>query len=235
MIWVARALWLLCLLFGATAAYVGLTDPSAIAGMGLTGLNSLTPVVVAVVALVYATAGLLILRHRPGHTIGWLLLVPGCLFAFVFATQVLGAALLGTNDALASWLVLVSAIAFWPAIVLAGPVVALVFPDGRFAGPRWRAASLIFVMLIGIALVVSAIRPSDIGGVVANPLATNVLPGWIYELFDLIAPFVIFGLLIAVIGSIVVRFRRSSGDERRQLKWFTVVGGRSETDTALAV
>lgn len=221
MIWIARALWLLCLLFGATAAYVGLTNPSAVAGMGFTGLSALTPAVVGVVALGYATSGLLILRHRSGHTIGWILLLSGCLFAFVFATQMHGAALVGIDDTSASWLVLISALAFWPAILLGGPIVALVFPDGRFAGPRWRAASLAFLTIIGIALFLSAVRPSDISGLVSNPLAIRTLPGWLYELSDLIAPFVIFGLLAVVVGSIVVRFRRSTGDVRQQIKWFT--------------
>jgi hypothetical protein len=221
MIWVARVLWLLCLLFGATAVYVGYTNLVALAAMGLTGLSALTPVVVSVVALVYATSGLLILRHRSGHPIGWLLLVPGTLFALVFATQILGAALLGEDDALASWFVWFSALTFWPAIILAGPVVALVFPDGGFAGPRWRIASLVFLAIIGIAMVSSAFRPSAISGVVPNPLALRTVPAWIYGLLDLIAPLVIFGLLAVVVGSIVVRFRRATGDEGQQLKWFT--------------
>jgi class 3 adenylate cyclase len=221
MIWIARALWLLCLLFGATAAYVVITNPGAVEKMGFTGLSALAPVVAAVVALGYATSGLLILRHQSGHLIGWLLLAPGTLFAFVFATQTLGGALIGNDDTPAAWLVWISAMAFWPAIILAGPVLALVFPDGRFAGQRWRAASLGFLAFIAIALFVSAVRPSDISGLVSNPLALPALPDWIYALLDLTAPFVIFGLLAVVIGSIVVRFRRSTGGVRQQIKWFT--------------
>src|SRR4051812_30556884 len=90
LIWFARGLWLLCLFLGAISAYVGLTDPRATALNGLGGVGPLGPAIVGVVGLVDATAGLLILRQRVRHTVGWLLILSGLTIAFVFAAQMLG-------------------------------------------------------------------------------------------------------------------------------------------------
>jgi signal transduction histidine kinase len=97
----------------------------------------------------------------------------------------------------------------------------LLFPDGHPPSPRWRAVG--WLAGTGIAL---AVAGTMIGlwpvrhAALENPdtvqpvgVGTAVLP--VGFLLTAVAA-------IGAIASLVVRFRRSTGDERQQLRWFTV-------------
>ncbi len=90
----------------------------------------------------------------------------------------------------------------------------LLFPSGRTPGPRWR-----WVLRIGIGAEVGAIA----GGL--------AFPGWAYPGCDVgssilcraveIALYTgLEGFVILSVAGLVVRYRRSAGVERLQLKWF---------------
>jgi hypothetical protein len=59
-------------------------------------------------------------------------------------------------------------------------------------------------------------------GLPANPLGVKSAEGFL-ELVQAIAGVTTPFLALAVVGSLVLRFRRSRGDERQQLKWLTYV------------
>jgi signal transduction histidine kinase len=103
-------------------------------------------------------------------------------------------------------------------------LLPLVFPDGRPASPRWRLlgwievgflACMAFVLVFG-----EAEFPGPTGSAgIENPVYLSFL-GDLPTLDPLVlASFVAFFALGVV--SLVVRFRRSSGIERQQIKWFT--------------
>src|SRR5687767_14070264 len=86
---------------------------------------------IAVVVLVFATAGLLISRQQPRNAVGWLLLGGGLALGGVFLGYLVGVLLAETDPVVGSWFVLVGVVLFGPAIYLVGPGLASVFPDGH--------------------------------------------------------------------------------------------------------
>jgi hypothetical protein len=99
----------------------------------------------------------------------------------------------------------------------------LLFPDGRPPSPRWRPVAWLAGATTAAFVVLAAVQPTlELGaGRVANPIGVaavgnpeDSVPGLV--LLDLIGV-----LVVAAVVALVVRFRRSRGDERLQLKWFT--------------
>jgi signal transduction histidine kinase len=172
--------------------------------------------------------GALSLSRAPRNRMGLLLLWVAVIVAFAFVTSEV-ATYLGERGRLeeAGWWAwpgnTLWTIGVFPLLI----VLPLWFPDGRLPSPRWR-----FVLWAGaVAMAVSFIGagfglPSfDIveqpaGGFITapNPLYLEAL-----EPFAAVAgatwPLLLV-LFVLATASMVIRFRRSSGTERQQLKWF---------------
>jgi len=169
----------------------------------------------------FVLVGVVILFRRPGHPIGTLF----CLIAVVasFSTaagQYVLADYSGNAElpgpAEAAWVGTVTG-SFIPVLFT---LIVAVFPSGRLLSEKWRwitwtMIGVVVLMLVQAAMLWPVRSPAfevedEIAGSSAAPI--------IFEL-------VFAGLLIALIGSVVslvVRFRRSRGIERLQLKWFTL-------------
>ena len=107
-------------------------------------------------AALLAVVGGLIVTRQPRNAVGWILWVAG-MASFVstlssayanFAVTPAGAALPGAT--LVAWL---APIAFFPSLVAIVILVPLLFPDGRFLGPRWRWVGALGT--VGIALIIA--------------------------------------------------------------------------------
>ncbi|HVM30430.1 MAG TPA: hypothetical protein VM305_06635 [Candidatus Limnocylindrales bacterium] len=226
MIWIARAVWFVAVILAAVCASAGLLFGEVIERFMS---DSIGPAMFATIGLVgfgYASAALLILRHRPRHVVGWLLLAAGLVLCAEFASLAAGAQLATEGSPLGGWLLAVSALGFWPTVMLAGPVVALVFPDGRLPSARWRRPVIVATVLMVGSLVLLALRPGPVSielgsHTPVNPLGLDALPAELFGPVDAIGTLAIPVSLLAAISAVVVRFRRATGDERQQLKWFT--------------
>jgi hypothetical protein len=215
--WLAWGLWLL-----AAAGFVG--------AFLLVLLDSRQAAVLAVVDywsaalpfLAFTTVGVLILSRRPHNAIGWLCWAIGAVVGlgnvgFQAALRIAGnpvsrpVALVG----------LLSSATFLVSLLGLLPLLVLVFPSGRLPSRRWRPALWIFAGGLVLYLGLYVLQPGPLGdGLPANPLGV----GWAERLMERIGPvlFLLFGLFVVlVLGSLVLRFRRSRGDERQQLKWLT--------------
>jgi hypothetical protein len=183
----------------------------------------LTDVGLVIAFNAFVVVGALVASRQPRNAVGWLFLAAP-LFAMTagFSEQYAHRALIGDAGELPAGLV-VGWLYLWtwyPAIGMVG-LVALLFPDGRVPGRRWRwvlgaYAGLLTVGTIGAAVYPTPIFTEEVGSP-TNPLGMGPLEG----ILDLGAP-VVFLLLIpltlAILLSVVVRYRRSAGDERLQLK-----------------
>jgi heme/copper-type cytochrome/quinol oxidase subunit 3 len=107
--------------------------------------------------------------------------------------------------------------------VAAVPLLIMVFPTGILPSPRWRPLAWLIVGLSVIAAAGIAVEPRSIQvtreDFVPNPIAVAELE----RLLDLVLPMIGIAFLLASLGavaSVVVRFHRSRGEERQQLRWF---------------
>jgi hypothetical protein len=216
-VWVG-AIWLLAMT-GAVALVVaalyGASGPDAGSALLFAAL--------AVAVAAYAGVGAVLLLRRKGERVGALLLAAAVMIGLTFLGYFGGAILAiasGTHDVLAGLLALVGAVCLLPTLILAGPALALVFPDGYLPGPRWRwpVLGLVVIALVSSALVL--VRPGPIGDDLAlNPVGISSAD-WLAGLSDLGFVLGLPGVLFLAVAAVVVRFRRSRDAEREQLKWF---------------
>jgi hypothetical protein len=103
----------------------------------------------------------------------------------------------------------------------------LLFPTGRLLSPRWRPAAWLAGAATATFTVLAALRPDldpAADHVVANPIGVAAVEN--PEESAVGVTLLILVILVGVVGfvSLVIRFRRSRGEERQQLKWFTYAG-----------
>jgi signal transduction histidine kinase len=100
----------------------------------------------------------------------------------------------------------------------------LLFPDGHLPGRRYRLVP--WVGAVGLVLAVPgwSMSPDRTSEFVSgrNPLAVEALPTGALLTVGMT---MFTGALLASAASLVVRFRRSVGNERQQLKWFAAAAG----------
>jgi len=164
--------------------------------------------------------------RRPGNVVGLVLMVAafvvaGTFLAFIWAAILTQAR--GPHDVLAGVVSVVAGLGIYPSLIAAGPLLALVFPDGRLPGPRWKWPIGVVVGLLVVGLGMVAIRPGPTGGSLAdNPLVIHGLPGSdaFWAMGDVIAAAALPLSLLLAMAAVIVRMRRAGEVERAQLKWF---------------
>lgn len=178
-------------------------------------------------AIPFALVGALIASHRPENAIGWIMCAVGVSEALALgAGEYAWRALVGRPGSLplgdemawvASW-------AWIPGAALLSTFLLLLFPDGRLPSRRWRPVAWLALALLGVMAIALGLTWPSRGAWMVDAAATPPDLGWI----DILGG-TAFGAFIALcvpaaIGSLVVRFRRSHGTQRQQMKWF-VYGG----------
>jgi hypothetical protein len=178
------------------------------------------------VVLAYATMGALLIHRRPGNPVGWLLSAVGiCVSVSILASAYAGLALVvqpgsWPAGAFAAWLNRVSGVL---AVLLAGPILILVFPDGRLPSPRWRPAALVLGIGAVLGILNLALAPGAFPDFrVANPFGLDAIGPIGQPLDALVNALLVVGTVGALL-SVVARFRRADPIQRQQLKWFGYV------------
>jgi hypothetical protein len=174
-----------------------------------------------------AGAGAVIASRLPRNPVGWCFLAMGVGMAVAISSGVYAELGLDSThgplpaDEVAAWF---SSWIFIPVIFGVPLYLLLVFPDGRFLSPRWRWVGFGLAAIVALASVALAFKPGEIEPLgVQNRLAFGGKAGELMTALDSITNLLAlpgFGLAVA---GLVVRFRRSRGVERQQLKWFTYV------------
>ncbi len=222
--WLAWLLWVFSALFAATA--LAITAQSAVREVsyievGAT-LNALA------IAAAFSTVGALVASRRSENPIGWIMCAVGLLFASsglgdAYAVYALyGGAEQMPGAAFAAW---VSTTTTTTAI-LAFPLLLLLFPDGRPPSRRWWLVVWLVVFVLVAESTSSALLTERFVGYgdISNPFHIAPLDplGDAYTTYARTS-LSILALLLPTIG-LVMRFWRSRGIERQQLKWFVSAG-----------
>ncbi|MFL6106345.1 MAG: hypothetical protein ACJ72L_05230 [Marmoricola sp.] len=209
----------------AGAAALTITAEVAALATGIGG-NIGNGVFIWAITLVFGLTGALIAARHPQNPIGWLFLTAavaaglGSLsgsYADIYVAQRQGPQLLGRVAAQygeLSWM---------PFIILPATFLLALFPDGHLASPRWRPVAWCAAIGMTSGFVDEGMKP---GPIPDHPELTN--PFGVHS--PLIDPVDGLSLLLVGIGiigssaSLVVRYRRSRGVEREQLKWLALAG-----------
>jgi hypothetical protein len=215
--------------WGALAAYVAITalavELVAVQGASADSLGALG-------FAGFAVVGTLIALRQPRNAVGWLLLVVAIAFAAVNAAE--GWVEVGNPGRVA-----VAGVASWGTNVwfsLGIIILPLLFPDGRLPSPSWRPVLWLAVADLVLSVSSGMLMPGPLelqqSSGIDNPL--GVEGGLAGALSDVEVPGGATALVLAG-ASVVVRFRRSRGLERQQLKWFALVGVTTAACLAVAV
>jgi signal transduction histidine kinase len=185
----------------------------------LTGWN-FSDVFDGVANLAVPVVGFVLASRRPANRVGWLFVVAGLALGLGSFGKAYGlhALVAAPGSWPAGWAAVWLANWVWVIPIAMLAFVFLLFPTGRLRSRRWRpaawfvAGAFTFVM---VYMLVSATRswshpfgfPSDQMG---NPfvLLTTII--------------LLVAALVVSVAAVVVRFARSRGEERLQLKWFAV-------------
>lgn len=207
-----RAAWALWLAFVATligATYVGFNPP---AGEPIGVVDAIW----ASSFVGFPTAGALVISRLPRRPLGWLLCVGPLLLMFgVFCSEVARIGLEGDRN-LGQWIYWVGTLSFSAGMGLL-LLTALFLPNGILPSRRWRAVVWPIVLYTGLSIVAGAIAPWSSDWEVDNPVAIEGL-GWLFGLTEALLGLATIWALGFGILSLILRFRRSSGVERQQLK-----------------
>ena len=170
-----------------------------------------------------ATVGAIIASRRPGNRIGQILMAGGPLVIGVFLGFLISAVrglTFGHSDhlgALAGWW---AAVTIFPAILIAWPLVAVLFPDGRLPGAIWRwPVAVVAVGEIAISGI-SAVRVGPVApGLADNPFGVLSLSADVAAFLGLVGTVLVVLSLALAFTAIGVRWRRGNRVVRAQLKW----------------
>lgn len=189
---------------------LGLTVVAAVAAAVLSwGREPLYDTLIyPVYAVVMAGAGVLIVRRSP---VGWLF----CSFASLNALSDLAQGWGLHGSPYGAWFSLTA----WLPDGFGWTLTFLLFPHGRLPGRGWRFVPWVGGLGLALSLAGWSFGPalgSDLPGG-RNPMAIAGLP---HEVLLATGIPLFLGALTASVVSLVVRFRRSDGVLRQQLKWF---------------
>jgi signal transduction histidine kinase len=216
----ARLAWFLgvvCVLLAVVGETFALSN-----GESLGGAFSDLPVVAL------GVLGALLASRRPANAIGWLFLSSGVLLSLGVSADSLSTYGLVRHPGsvpgadvgvwFSKWI-------WMPGAVLLLVFSPLLFPDGRLPSRRWRPVA----WLAGVATVAStvfvAVEAWPLRG--AELLYENEPPPSLAHSYrlavaieEIVFTLIVFPLAFAAAASLVVRLRRSRGDEREQIRWF---------------
>lgn len=179
--------------------------------------------------LAFSTLGVLILAYRPHNRIGWLCLwigigLPGVSAIDIYANCGLAEQIAAPALAYLAWFSYSFGV-FFPLVPMF-ILLPMLYPTGTFLSPRWQWVTVVGLILVAINGAAIGLLPDlsrDNGFetffAVANPFGISNLPQWWYSFFSGSSNLTVIALSLVGITAMVVRFRRSVGDERQQMKW----------------
>jgi hypothetical protein len=178
-----------------------------------------------VAPLVFGPLGALLIHRRPGNVIGWIFIGAAAALLLSSFPQAYATVAFAANPRLplAEFAFVVGGTS-WPLNQVFTFLLFMLFPTGRLLSPRWRPVAAFVVtcpLLLSVATLFYPDSPADMPGA-RSPFA---LVGREADTYRALVPVLVGTLFLLpfliVVAALVVRFRRSRGVERQQLKWLT--------------
>lgn len=169
----------------------------------------------------FPIAGALVVSRLPTRPLGWILLAAPLLLVLGLA---LAEAARGGPAGWGPWLEWAAGVCFFAGL---GQIllVPLFLPNGTLPSRRWRWVAGVLTGCVAMWVLSAALRPGsmEMATRFENPLGVEGLRGFFELAETLLGPVTLTAVALGAL-SLVVRFRRSSGQEREQLKWLALGG-----------
>jgi hypothetical protein len=237
--WFAWSLWALTIVLTALMGLFYLLSLSAWGEIPDRAPPWFAPLM-ALMLVSFSTVGAVIAARRSDNAVGWSLLVISLALGVAFVGQVYAdytlVAAPGSlpGGAVAVWLSLWIPV---PALV-AATYFCLLFPDGRPLSHRWRWVGRLeltggVLLMLGLSLRPGTLDERNYPGA-RNPVGIEGAGRLLEGTTTVGTALALVALLLAVV-SMIVRFRRSIGVERQQLKWIVYAGAVAAGGFALTL
>ena len=185
---------------------------------------------ILVVFLAFPVVGALVAARQPHNTVGWILLGVGLAWSVPSLLGIYADYGLSHPGSLPrpDVAVALNEPTWVPAVGLMGTFLILLFPDGHLPSPRWRKLAWLSAASMIVSFLVILFAPGNFGVEsghpgLKNPLGIEALRPFLNALLPAIA--LIPVCILGCAAGLIVRFRRSRGHERLQLKWLAAAGG----------
>ena len=211
--------WVVCAVAFVMAASGAVLSTLAPSRPAEEGGNAVFAIGTAIAIIAFAIVGALIASRRPDNRMGWLFLAAAVIFgggttAGYYAAVVPPLPRREIGAWLSGWTV--DGPGFFTLFVF----FLLLFPSGHLPSPRWRYLARASVALTAGLVFFLAFKPGTLVSLDrANPFAIAAL-GPIWKIAELPLFLGTMACVPAAAVAFVLRFRRSRGVEREQLKWF---------------
>src|SRR5215208_6912136 len=176
--------------------------------------GALSELLIFVSFLAFPLVGALIAFRHPQNPVGWICLVIGLFWMQTFLED----SIPGSGP----YPVMTDALtqSLWiPPVGLLGIYLILLFPDGKLPSRRWRPLAWLSGVAVLLGSAGSGLSPgpiADLGGV-RNPYGLEGQP-WVADTANAILVVFLVCILASVL-SLILRYRRSLGERRQQIKW----------------
>jgi hypothetical protein len=185
-------------------------------------------IAIVIVMMSLAPVGIVMARRQPGNPLGWMFLALAALSTLGVSAGAYAVLSYRLGHHLPLGVAAVFLALYWCPVIVAFPLVILLFPDGRLPSPRWRP--VLWGYLAAGACWPVSIYAAAIGAVAAGNL--RILPGgdlqavddpagssaWLGSVEAVILPVLAVFWLVFVARQ-VLSWRRADGERRQQLKW----------------
>jgi signal transduction histidine kinase len=211
--------------FTATVLGVVLITWGLLSGPDLAGRFTRDLATTGITVLAFGVAGAILIDRRPDLPFGWLLSVVAILQVVAAASWLAALAAIerGSTSGMVAWGLAASALLFLPVAVQG--LILVRFPTGRITSRTGRALEVAIAGGTALVLLGAFFGPENLATMTAevgvdleHPLTAGTTLGAVASSLVTAAPIVILLGLVAGL-SVVVRFLRSDGIERQQLKW----------------
>jgi hypothetical protein len=220
--WLAWSLCALSLLLCAASIvlYVATRSMQPPSNWGTGGDSAV--LIVILPFLTFPLVGALIASKRPKNPVGWICLAVGIFWMIMPISSSYGVYGLVVRPSSVPFPAAIGSLGEWmwaPAVGLFGIYLILLFPDGRLPSRRWRPLAWLsgaVIVLVSAGFVLSPGPMDGLGGV-RNPFGLEKFP-WLADATLGVMVLLPLCILVSAI-SLVLRFLRSEGEQREQIKW----------------
>ncbi len=220
--WLAWSLAGLCLIMAVATIVLSVLAQSAHSPGNWDSESGVGDSLIFASFLAFPIVGALLASRRSRNPIGWICLISGLFWMLIIVSEGYSTYGLAVPESVPFPVTINALLYAWlwvPTVGLIGIYLILLFPDGKLPSRRWRPFAWFAGAVIVLESVIVFLTPGpleDMGGA-RNPFGLDGFPllevlGWS---FLLMLPL----CMLASAASLVLRFRRSGGEERQQIKW----------------